>query len=83
MEYRLAFVIDYSIDGRHIASGETEAIRIFDADPESPKYGECIHIIEQLINCKGMNINNVYGLKNEQIKILKRSGAEKWKRNQY
>lgn len=51
-------------DGKRIATGgDDAAVRIWDVDPNSPTFLQCLQALEVKMNCQGMQIDGARGLK--------------------
>jgi hypothetical protein len=65
------------VEKGNLASGSCDkTIKIWDVNPRSTGFGTCGHIIMQQINCMGMKIKGIKGIKKERIEFLKERGAE-------
>ena len=67
--------VAFSPDGKYLVSSGNKIIEIWNVDLESKTFGECLHSIKQQMNCIGMNLRDVKGLDEDQIKFLVERGA--------
>ena len=57
------FCVQFSPTGELLASaGRDATIRIWDVDPDSPNFGQCIKVLEQKMQCERMRIGEAKGL---------------------
>jgi WD40 repeat protein len=69
--------LSLSQDSRYLASGSSDAtIRIWEAEPDSPTFGQCLKVLEAQMNCREMQIGGARGLEQE---MKWRVGGEKRK----
>jgi WD40 repeat protein len=55
--------ITFSPDDRYLASGHDDAaIRIWDVNPESPRFKQCAQVLEVKMICQGMQVGGVHGV---------------------
>ena len=63
--------VAFGPQGQLLASGSDDrTIRIWHVET-----GECLQVVEQKMNCSGMNITGVTGLTTWQVEFLKERGA--------
>jgi predicted NACHT family NTPase/WD40 repeat protein len=57
------YAVRFSPDNKFLASGSLDGtIRIWDMNPASPNFGQCIKVLEQKMQCKGMRMGGAKGL---------------------
>jgi hypothetical protein len=55
--------ISFSPDDRYLATGHANGtMQIWDADRKSPRFGQCIKVLDVRLNCRGMKIGGARGL---------------------